>query len=92
MRFNITRHSGFRAPPDALDQLFERLRASGDVVSFSKATDGITVTWREDGGISRRTEEELAAIGRLEVLDAVYATCEDAPELNADWFAVSFLR
>jgi len=91
VRFKVTRHSGFRVPPDALDQLFERLRASGDVVSFSKTTDGITATWREAGGISR-TEEELAAIGRLEVLDAVYATCEDAPELSADWFAVSFLR
>ena len=88
MKFRITRHSGFSAPPDALDLLFERLRASGDVVSFSKSGNGITAVWREDGGI-HRTEDELAAIGRLEVLAVVLATCERASELKADWFAVS---
>lgn len=91
MRFKITRHSGFSAPSDALDQLFERLPARGDAVSFSKASSWITATWGEDGGFSR-TEEELAAIGRLEVLDVVCATCQDAPALRADWFAVSVLR
>lgn len=91
MQFKITRHSGFSAPPDALDQLFERLPARGDAVSFSKASYGITATWEEDGGISR-TKEELAAIGRLEVLDVVCATCQHAPALRADWFAVSVLN
>ena len=88
MKFTITRHSGFNSPPDALDDLFERLRASGDVVSFSKAGDAITATWQEGGGLSR-TEDELSAIGRLEVLEVVVATCEREPELKSDWFAVS---
>ncbi len=91
MKFTITRHSGFSAPPDALDQLFELLPTRGGEVSFSKARHGITATWGEDAGISR-TEEELAAIGRLEVLDVVNATCQSAPALRADWFAVSVLR
>jgi hypothetical protein len=91
VKFKITRHSGFSAPPDALDQLFERLPARRDAVSFSRAGSGITATWGEDVGISR-TEEELAAIGRLEVLDVVFANCEDEPSLRADWFAVSALR
>ncbi len=91
MKFKITRHSGFSAPPDALDQLSERLPARADEVSFAKAGDGITATWGGDVG-SSRTEEELAAIGRLEVLDVVVATCEHEPELRADWFAVSVLR
>ena len=88
MKFRITRHSGFSSPPDALDDLFERLCASGNVVSFSKAGDAITATWREAGGLSR-TEDELSAIGRLEVLEVVVATCQHEPELKADWFAVS---
>jgi hypothetical protein len=91
VKFKITRHSGFSSPPDALDQLFEQLAPHGDVVSFSKDRDGITATWREGGGISR-TQEELSAIGRLEVLEAVLATCGRAPELNADWYAVSVPR
>ena len=87
MKFRITRHAGSAAPPDALDQLSQLLRPSGDVVSFSNAGQEITATWRESG--SSRTEEELTAIGRLEVLDVVLATCERAPELRVDWFAVS---
>ncbi len=91
VKFKITRHSGFSAPPDALDQLFELLPTRGGEISFSQARDGITATWGEDIGVSR-TEDELAAIGRLEVLDVIYATCEGAPALRADWFAVSALR
>ena len=92
MKFKITRHSGFSAPPDALDQLFERLPGSTDEVSFAKASNGITATWNEEGPISR-TEEERATIGRLEVLDVVLATCKQhAPELRSDWYAVSILR
>lgn len=91
MQFKITRHSGFSAPPDALDQLFELLPARRDAVSFSRTGTAITATWGDNAGISR-TEEELTAIGRLEVLDVVFATCEDAPALRADWFAVSTLR
>ena len=45
-----------------------------------------------EGAGSSRTEEELAAIGRLEVLDVVSATCEADPSLRTDWFAVSLLR
>ena len=91
MEFKITRHSGFSAPPDALDQLFEVLPARVEGVSFSRAGEGITATWRDDGGISR-TEDELAAIGRLEVLEVVCSTCQHEPTLRSDWFAVSVLR
>ena len=91
MEFKITRHSGFSAPPDALDQLFEQLPARVDAVSFSKAGSGITATWRGEGSI-HRGEDELAAIGRLEVLDVVSATCQRSPALSADWFAVSLQR
>lgn len=91
MKFKITHHSGFSAPPDALERLFERLPARSDAVSFSKASHGITATWAEDGHGSR-PEEELAAIGRLEVLEVVSATCEGDPSLTTDWFAISRLR
>ena len=91
MKFKITRHSGFSAPPDALDQLFEKLPARADAVSFSKSSQG-SRPHGERTRVAGRTEEELAAIGRREVLDVVVATCEPEPELSADWFAVSVLR
>jgi hypothetical protein len=92
VKFRITRHSGTSSPADALDQLCERLGARRDGVSFSKAGTEISATWLEDEAHSRRTAEERAAIGRQVVLDAVYAVCEKAPDLDANWFAVSIQR
>jgi len=91
MRFRITRHSVYGAPPDALEALAERLGPSHQDVSFSTAGAEIIATWRVDETVSR-TEDEQAEIGRLAVLDVVRSVCEREPRLKADWFAVSVGR
>ena len=91
MRFRITRHSGSASPLDALDLLGEQLGASCEGVRFSKAGGEITATWQEDTPFPR-TEDELAERGRLAVWEVVATTCERAPGLKPEWFAVSVKR
>jgi hypothetical protein len=91
MTFRITRHSGFAAPADAFDLLWQRLDANLDGTRFTKVGAGIRATWGGDmpSSIERHEREE---IGRRAVFDIVCDVCERAPELKADWFAVSALR
>jgi len=88
VKFKITRHSGFAAPADALDLLWQRLGASRDEVSFAKVGSHISATWREDAPVSMERDERVE-LGRSAVLDIVRDVCERAPELRFDWYAVS---
>jgi hypothetical protein len=95
--FRITLHSGFAAPADALELLWQQLGGSQDDVRFdddirfAKVDPEIRATWSEDApsSLERYEREE---IGRRAVLNIVYEVCAGAPGLESDWFAVSPLR
>jgi hypothetical protein len=90
MRFRIARHSGFAAPADALELLLRRLGAQRDEASFAMIGSEIRVTWGggdgDPGDWGTRAE-----IARRAVLDLICDVCERAPELESDWFAVSYV-
>jgi len=88
--FRIGRHSGFAAPPDAMELLLRRLGAQADEVSFAMVGDEIRATSGEASGDST-TREERVAVQREAVLDLIRDVCERAPELESNWFAVSYL-
>jgi hypothetical protein len=89
--FRITLHSGFAAPADALDLLWQRLDSKRDDARFARVGAEIRATWGEDAPISMERDER-EEIGRRAVLDIVCDVCTRAPELRSDWFAVSTLR
>ncbi len=91
MRFKITRHSGYSPPPDALDSLLARLGANRDGVAFAKVGSEIWATVESDAPVSM-TQDERVDIGRRAVLEIMRETCEGAPGLQSDWFAVSSER
>jgi hypothetical protein len=88
VKFRISRHSGFGAPEDAVDLLWERLGAKHEDASFAKVGREIRATWGEDVRVAVERDER-AEIGRAAVLEIVLGVCERAPELRSDWFAVS---
>jgi hypothetical protein len=87
MIFSITRHSGWAAPDNALDMLWERLGARREDTSFAKDDAEIRATWGSDppSSIDRHEREE---VGRAVILEIVRDVCEQAPELKSDWYAV----
>lgn len=87
MEFQITHHSGFSAPEDALDLLFARLGLRHDGVSFVKGSSQIRATLLEDLPPTV-TRDEREEIGRELVLGIVRQACEGAPELKFAWYAV----
>ena len=91
MNFRISRHSGFAAPVDALDLLWQRLGGDRDGIRFVQVGSEIRATWREPASAPREREVR-AEIGRLAVLHVVFDVCERSPELKSDWYAVSPLR
>jgi hypothetical protein len=88
VEFKITHHTGFSAPADALDILWQHLESRHDGVSFAKGSKQIYATWRADAPVSM-TRDERDEAGRDAVLAVVRGVCERAPELKLDWFAVS---
>jgi hypothetical protein len=86
--FRITRHSGFPAPDNALDMLWEQLGANREDVSFAKGRAEISARWGADAPVSMERHER-EEIGRATVLEIVRGACDRAPELKSDWFAVS---
>lgn len=88
MQFNITPHSVYDPPADAVELLWQRLGASRDDVSFAKVGAQITARTDEDAPVSM-TRDERAEIGRRAVLNVVREVCEGTPGLNSDWYAVS---
>jgi hypothetical protein len=91
VEFRITPHSGFQAPEDALELLWSRLGTSHDQVSFAKDGPEITAVTGDDAPVSM-TRDERVEIGRRAILNVVRAVCEQVPELESDWFAVSSER
>jgi hypothetical protein len=90
--FRITLHSGFSAPAQALDLLWQRLEASRhEDARFAKVGAEIRATWREDAEVSMERDQR-EEIGRRAVFDIVSGICARAPELESDWFAVSTHR
>jgi hypothetical protein len=86
--FTITLHSGFAAPPDALERLSERLGRSRGAARFTAGVAEIRATWGADVAVSMERDER-EEIGRLAVLEIVRDACEQTPDLKLDWFAVS---
>jgi len=87
VKFRITVHSGFDAPADALELLWQRLGPRREETRFAKGGAEITATWGEDAPVSMERAER-AVIGRRAVLDIVREICERSPELQSDWFAI----
>lgn len=90
MRFRITLHSGFSAPAGAIELLWERLGTRRDEALFARVGAEIRATWGENTHVSS-PRDERAEVGRSAVLAIVTGVCERAPELEAEWFAVSLL-
>ena len=88
MDFRITRHSGFAAPDDALDLLWERLGARRAEWSFRRGRADIRATSGVDAPVAME-DYERQELGRTAVLDVVRAVCQQAPALKVDWYAVS---
>ena len=91
MRFRITRHSGHAVPLDALELLLRRLGARRGEVSFMMSRSEIWARW-DDGDASSATREAKAEAHRWEIFEIVREACEDARELQVEWFAVSQVR
>ena len=90
MRFRIGRHSGFAAPPDAIELLLRRLGAQADEISFAMVGAEIRATSAEALGDST-TRETRVEVERQAIVELIRDVCERAPELESDWFAVSYL-
>jgi hypothetical protein len=90
VKFRITRHSGSKAPADALELLWQRLGARRNGASFAMVGAEVRATLGEDAPISM-TRDERVEIGRRQVLELLSEVCERTPELKFDWFAVSAL-
>jgi hypothetical protein len=91
VELTITLHSGFTAPADALELLWQQIGPKRDGTRFLKGAGEIRATWGEDAPVSmERGERE--EIGRRAVLEVVRDVCERTPELSSDWFAVSARR
>jgi hypothetical protein len=88
VNFRITRHSGFSAPENALDLLWERLGSGREGVTFARGGREIRARWGDDAPVSMERDER-EEIGRSTVLEIVKDICERTPGLKADWFAVS---
>ncbi|HWX97433.1 MAG TPA: hypothetical protein VNZ01_11360 [Solirubrobacteraceae bacterium] len=91
MNFRITRHSGFAAPENALDLLWERLDSLHDGAAFVRGRSEIRATWGIDIPIAMERDER-EELGRTAILDIVRGACEQAPGLKSDWFAVGARR
>ena len=73
-----------------MELLFRSLGPRHDEVSFVLAGEQILATWEEGDGGDSTTREVQVEIRRRAVFEIVGNACEDAPELESDWFAVSY--
>ena len=90
MRFTITRHSGYVPPADAMELLLRHLGDRRNEVSFALSGAQIIATSEDDEGDAEVREGQIA-LGRRAVFDIVDEVCESAPELESDWYAVSYM-
>jgi len=73
-----------------MELLLRRLGAQRDEVSFAMVGAEIRATWEERDGDSTAREDRVE-IERRATVDLLCDVCERAPELESDWFAVSYL-
>ena len=73
-----------------MELLLRRLGAQAGEVSFAMVGDEIRATSEEVDGDSTTTETRVA-VEREAILDLIRDVCERAPELESNWFAVSYL-
>ncbi|MEA2225046.1 MAG: hypothetical protein QOE67_328 [Solirubrobacteraceae bacterium] len=90
VRFRITRHSGFAPPVDAMELLLRRLGAERDEVSFAMSGVEIAATSPDGEGDSTIREARIE-VARRAIFDIIDEVCGSAPELESDWFAVSYV-
>jgi hypothetical protein len=91
VRFTITLHSGYDAPPDALERLFEQVGPTREDARFAMASSEIRATWGEDAPTSMESDEREQR-GRSALLEILEEACERSSDLKLDWFAVSARR
>jgi hypothetical protein len=76
------------APPQhALELLWQRLGPEREEISFAHSGQEIEADTGEDP--VSMTRDERSEIGRGRVLEVLREVCEESPELDSDWFAVS---
>jgi hypothetical protein len=73
-----------------MELLLRRLGARRDELTFAMDGDAITATSEEHEGESS-TREERVDTERRAIVDLLVRVCDDAPELESDWFAVSYV-
>jgi hypothetical protein len=97
VNFKITEHAGhhkatrnpaFAAPADALPRLLARLGPRRDGVKFRMVGNQLRASYGGEPPVSM-TRDERVVIARLAVLKVVLNVCEEDPDLNAEWYAVS---
>lgn len=89
MRFAVTKHSRSGAPDDALELLWKRVDGRRfEDVGFRRSGPDLIARIDNDAPIGREGDERHEA-DRLAVLACLREVCERAPELDADWFAVT---
>jgi len=89
VQFKIVPHSAVAPPPDAIELLWQRLGVQHGDVSFAKAGALVIEARTDSEPPVSMTRDEREQIGRRVVLDVLREVCEDFPELESDWFAVS---
>jgi hypothetical protein len=74
-----------------MELLLRRLGAQRDEISFEMV--GAEIRAATDDGIGdSTTQESRVEIARQDIFEIVSEVCDEAPELEADWFAVSYVR
>jgi hypothetical protein len=81
-------HSGFGAPREALELLWQQLGPKREAARFVLRAKEIRATWGEEAPVSMESDERQE-LGRLAVLEIVREACSGVPELSYDWYAVS---
>jgi hypothetical protein len=89
VRFRITRHSGYAAPDDAMERLLRRLGHRRNDVTFAIADGQIVASSEQEEG-DREDRESRIEVGRRAVFDILDEACRSSPELESDWYAVSY--
>jgi hypothetical protein len=74
-----------------MELLLRRLGARRDELTFAMDGDAITAISEEHEGDSS-TRDERIEMERRAIVDLLVDVCDGAPELESDWFAVSYLH
>jgi len=88
VQFRISPHSAVSPPAGAVELLWKHLGPSREELTFALAGAEIRADTGDDEPVSM-TRDERTEIGRRVILTMLSEVCEEAPELQADWFAVS---